>query len=155
MSGRNKTKYYPFIYGILFMVLSGGISSSCNEQARGFALPTGDIEKGKATYTRLACNTCHSIADMEWKGENDSLKIFLGGDVTTQKTYGDLVTSVINPSHKIAKRYKQVTATEEGFSKMKNYNEIMTVQELIDLVTFLQSEYNVKVPETQYNPYFQ
>ncbi|NNE25322.1 MAG: cytochrome C [Saprospiraceae bacterium] len=140
---------------MLITLLCGGfLISSCNEQARGFALPAGDIEEGKATYKRLACNECHSISEIAWKGGNDSLNILLGGDVSIEKSYGDLVTSVINPSHKISRRYKQQATTEEGLSKMKNYNELMTVQELIDLVTFLQSEYDVSIPSTHYYPYY-
>lgn len=142
-------------YLLAFVFLCGGLLiSSCNEQSRGFALPEGDIEKGKATYKRLACNECHSISNIEWKGGTDSLKIHLGGKVSTQKSYGDLVTSVINPSHKVAPRYKVKTATEGDLSKMKNYNEVMTVQELIDLVAFLQSEYHVMTPPTKYYPYY-
>ena len=156
MTGTNKSSSNSFLYLLVFIFLCGGLCViSCNRQARGFALPAGDVEKGKVTYKRLACNTCHSISDIEWKGESDSPKIVLGGEVITEKTYGDLVTSVINPSHKIAKRYKQTTSTEEGLSKMTNYNEVMTVQELIDLVTFLQSEYNVKGPDTHYYPYYE
>lgn len=155
MSGKNKTLYDLSNYLLMFILLCGGLFiSSCNEQARGFALPAGDIEEGKATYKRLACNTCHSISEIEWKGGSDSLKIHLGGEVPKKKSYGDLVTSVINPSHKIAQRYKQKTVTEEGLSKMKNYNEVMTVQELIDLVTFLQTEYKVTIPSTDYYPYY-
>ena len=143
---------------ILFILLCGGVLiSSCNEQARGFALPAGDIEEGKATYKKLACNECHSISEIEWKGGIDSLKIHLGGEVSAQKSYGDLVTSVINPSHKIARAYKQKNTTDTtkiGLSMMKNYNEVMTVQELVDLVTFLQSEYKVSIPSTNYYPYY-
>jgi cytochrome c2 len=136
-------------------MLSGGlILSGCNQQARGFALPEGDIEEGKATYKRLACNACHSISEIEWKGGSDSLNIHLGGKTSVQKTYGELVTSVINPSHKIAWSYKRKTSTAEGLSKMKNYNEVMTVRELVDLVTFLQSEYKIKPPTTHYYPYY-
>jgi len=141
-------------YLIVFVLLCGSLLiSSCNSQARGFALPEGDIEKGKVTYKRLACIECHSIPNIEWKGGKDNLKIHLGGEVTSLKTYGDLVTSVINPSHKVASFYNQKTSTEGGLSKMKNYNEVMTVQELIDLVTFLQSEYQVVSPPTHY-PYY-
>ena len=141
-------------YLIVFVLLCGSLLiSSCNSQARGFALPEGDIEKGKVTYKRLACIECHSIPNIEWKGGKDNLKIHLGGEVTSLKTYGDLVTSVINPSHKVASFYNQKTSTEGGLSKMKNYNEVMTVQELIDLVTFLQSEYQVISPPTHY-PYY-
>ncbi len=140
---------------LVFLLLCGGLFLfSCNEQARGFAFPDGDIEVGKATYKRLACNECHSISGVEWIGGSDSLNINLGGNVSTLKSYGELVTSVFNPTHKIAGRYKNETATVEGLSKMKNYNEVMTVQELIDIVTFLQSEYQVTSPRTDYRPYY-
>ena len=140
---------------MVFILLCGSLLiSSCNSQARGFALPEGDIEKGKVTYKRLACIECHSIPNIEWKGGKDNLKIHLGGEVTSLKTYGGLVTSVINPSHKVASFYNQKTSTEGGLSKMKNYNEVMTVQELIDLVTFLQSKYQVVSPPTSYTPYY-
>tara|TARA_R110000744_G_scaffold140493_2_gene251686 strand:+ start:523 stop:1035 length:513 start_codon:yes stop_codon:yes gene_type:complete len=138
------------ILGVLLVI-------SCNEQARGFALPDGNVEEGKANYKRLACNECHSISDIKWKGGSDSLNIQLGGEVINKKSYGELVTSVINPSHKIAQRFKQKSTTdttETGYSKMKNYNEAMTVQELIDLVTFLRSEYNIVIPKTYYYPYY-
>jgi cbb3-type cytochrome oxidase cytochrome c subunit len=139
---------------LLFIAICGGLlASSCNTQERGFALPEGDSELGKATYTRLACNACHSISGIAWEGADDGLRIPLGGEVSRQKTYGELVTSVINPSHKIAWIYKENARTTEDLSKMKNYNEVMTVQELIDLVAFLQSEYKVTAPATDYHPY--
>jgi hypothetical protein len=154
MTIRNKFLINLPNYLIVFVLLCGSLLiSSCNSQARGFALPEGDIEKGKVTYKRLACIECHSIPNIEWKGGKDNLKIHLGGEVTSLKTYGDLVTSVINPSHKVASFYNQKTSTEGGLSNMKNYNEVMTVQELIDLVTFLQSEYQVVSPPTHY-PYY-
>ena len=158
MSGNNKTLRKLSHYLLMFILLCVGLLiSSCNEQAIGFALPEGNMEKGKATYERLVCNECHSISGIEWKGGSDNLNIQLGGEVTLQKSYGDLVTSVINPSHKIAPSYKQKTsaeATEEGLSKMRNYNEVMTVQELVDLVTFLQSQYEVVgIPTSDYYPY--
>jgi len=156
MSSKNKYSSICNVpnYLLVFLFLCGGLFLfSCNEQARGFAFPEGDIEAGKATFKRLACNECHSISKIEWAGGTDSLNIPLGGEVSSLKSYGQLVTSVINPSHKIAGRYKKNTVTEEGLSKMKNYNEVMTVQELIDIVTFLQSEYDVVSPRTDYRPY--
>lgn len=155
MNDRNKTLCKLSNYLLVFILLCGGVLiSSCNRQARGFALPEGNIEEGKATYKKLACNECHSITGIEWRGGSDSLKLHLGGEVSAQKSYGELVTSVINPSHKIARGYEQKTVTEGGLSKMKNYNEAMTVQELIDLVTFLQSEYKISIPSTDYYPYY-
>ena len=155
MTNRNRFLMNLPIYFIVIVLLFGGLLiSSCNEQARGFALPEGNIEKGKVTFEELVCTECHNIRNIEWIGGEDNLKIQLGGEVESLKTYGDLVTSIINPSHKIASYYNQNTSTEEGLSKMKNYNELMTVQELVDLVAFLQSEYQVVPPPTEYYPYF-
>ena len=149
------TRWY---YLVMFILVCGGLlMSSCNEHSRGFALPEGDIEKGKMAYKRLACNTCHSISGIAWKAGNDSLlNISLGGEVplSSKKSYGELVTSVINPSHKIARGYESIATIEEGISRMDNYNYVMTVQELIDLVAFLQSEYKVEPPTTHYYPYY-
>lgn len=145
-------KLHSFIV-LICLVSIGILVSSCNEQARGFALPEGDIEKGKMTYEMLSCFECHSIKDIEWRGGIDSLHVPLGGETSIEKSYGDLVTSIINPSHKIARHYKANATTKDGQSKMANYNEIMTVQELVDIVTYLQSEYNVKSPPSNYYPY--
>lgn len=154
MSYKKKSLRSLMNYFVVLILLSGGmLLTSCNEQARGFALPEGDIEKGVMTYKKLACNECHSISNIEWKGGKDNLRIELGGEVGTQKTYGDLVTSVINPSHRVAPRYREKTSAQGDLSKMKNYNEVLTVEELINLVAFLQSEYHIVSPPTRYTPY--
>jgi hypothetical protein len=77
----------------------------------------------------------------------------LGGDVTKVKTYGDLVTSIINPSHKLAKGYPHDEVANNDESKMYNYNNFMTVQELIDIVMFLQPHYDVVIPYSAYPGY--
>jgi hypothetical protein len=41
----------------------------------------------------------------------------------------------------------------DGESKMPVYNGYMTVQELIDIVTFLQPHYDVVVPRVEYRVY--
>ena len=128
--------------------------AGCDQQGRGFALPPGDIDQGKYTFTMLRCNECHSISDIKWLGNKDSLNVPLGGKTSRVKTYGELVTSVINPSHKIGEGYKQNVTDEEGKSKMMIYNDIISVQELIDMVTFLQSEYKITAPANDYYPYY-
>ena len=132
--------------------------AACQSESRGFVLPEGDVAKGKQTFSDLNCSRCHSIGDIKWSGgeTDDDPHIKLGGEVTALKTYGELVTSVINPSHKISRQAetKQILTDTTGASKMEvyHYNEIMTVQELVDLVTFLQSEYKLVMPENPY-PY--
>jgi hypothetical protein len=140
---------------ILFFLLA-----SCDfgpNSGRGFSLPEGNVDKGRATFVELECNACHSIGDIEHVAgsEGPDINIKLGGQVTTVKTYGDLVTSVINPYHKTSRRYvTKNVATEGGELKMVVYNEIMTVQQLVDLVTYLESNYEiVPATRTQYARY--
>lgn len=69
--------------------------------------------------------------------------VILGGEVRKVRTYGQLVTAVINPSHDLATGYPKDLVQEEGASRMTDFNDVMTVQQLIDLVAFLQSRYEV------------
>lgn len=125
------------------------------QQAVGFRLPDGDVQRGQATFVRLECNSCHSVAGVELPDPivKGAIDVVLGGTVGHVKTYGDLVTSVINPSHKLINRYPEEQVSENGESLMRNYNETMRVAELIDLVAFLQSKYDVQVPEFYYRGY--
>lgn len=143
---------------IWLLLIGFAMVTSCQNQARGFVLPQGDAAEGKQVFIELNCNNCHTIDDIEWNGspEWEDPNIELGGEVSTIKTYGELVTSIINPSHKISKKHNEdVVRRVDGLSKMESYsfNYVMSVQELIDLVTYLQGEYEVVVPETYY-PYY-
>jgi hypothetical protein len=75
--------------------------------------------------------------------------VVLGGGVTRVKSYGELVTSIINPSHRLARRHPAGKISQEGQSLMTPYNDVMTVTQLIDLVAFLQAQYDV-VPRPGY-----
>ena len=121
---------------------------------KGFRLPDGNAMAGRETFLYMQCNQCHTI-----EGETLPLVpgyepyVELGGPVTRVKTYGELVTAIINPSHKLADGYAEELVSEEGESKMYVYNGYMTVQELIDVVSFLQPHYDVVIPAFQYRVY--
>lgn len=123
---------------------------------KGFTLPTGDVEKGRAVFTEHNCQQCHKVADVEQPDEDErEMDIVLGGEVSRISTYGELVTSIINPSHKLAKGHLQEAVSEDGESKMTNYNDVLTITELIDLVAFLQSKYSIRPPDvTNYPMYY-
>ena len=137
----------------LILLLGIMLFQGCSPEGKGFALPEGDITEGKNSFAHLGCNECHSISDVEWFGNENNLHIPLGGGTTRLRTYGEMVTSVINPTHRVARVHKEAGTNNAGKSRMKNYNEIMTVQELVDIVTFLQSEYEIIPPDTDYYPY--
>ena len=146
-----------FLTPLFLLILLIAACDSGPNTGRGFSLPEGNIDKGRATFVELECNTCHSIGDIERIAESTDpdINIKLGGQTTVIKTYGDLVTSVINPSHKIYRRYsEQNYFSENDKSKMIAYNEVMTVQQLVDLVTYLESNYKiVPATRTQYGSY--
>ncbi len=133
------SRYATIIFSLVLL-------TACNEQGRGFNLPKGDVEQGKMTFVLMQCNDCHTVKGIDFIGDPDGTNVFLGGKTTRVASYGDLVTSIINPSHKLSRGSDPTTVTLDGESKMRNYNEYMSVQELIDLVEFLQSRYEIWVP---------
>ena len=129
---------------ILLMACGGGPKSG-----RGFHMPDGDPEKGKIAFTDLKCHECHTVKGVELPPPSGSVQVMvmLGGDTYQIHTYGDLVTSIINPSHRITRSYPKEVVEKDGKSKMLNFNSVMTVQQMIDLVAFLQSHYKFVPPE--------
>ncbi len=117
----------------------------------GFLLPGGDIEEGKAAFVELQCNSCHAVDGVDLPSPvvipSPSASVVLGGQVFEIRTDGYLVTSIIHPSHKLARGLnKEKITTTTGESRMPGYSDIMTVRQLIDLVGFLQSRYTVVPP---------
>lgn len=129
---------------------------ACDQGARmaqqGFRLPDGDPQAGREAFLYMQCNQCHTIEGMQLPTipDKDPPYVELGGKVTKIKTYGELLTAIIYPSHKLADGYAEELVSEDGESRMYIYNEHMTVQELIDIVMFLQQQYDVVVPEPVY-----
>ena len=122
---------------------------------KGFSLPKGDPLAGREAFLYMHCHECHSIAGEELPvvASADPPFVELGGKVSRVKTYGDLVTAIINPSHKLAKGYPVDEVSLNGQSRMPIYNGFMTVQELVDIVMFLQPHYEVFVPPYEYRRY--
>jgi sulfur-oxidizing protein SoxX len=129
------------------------------DSPKGFSLPEGDMVKGEKVFMQYQCQSCHIL---EGYDDDSLIKEFdtlvpLGGTSSLVKTYAQLVTSVINPSHKLAPRSRSIEeklTNDDGSSKMRVFNDVMTVQELIDLVAFLQPKYKVKpITYTHYGQY--
>jgi sulfur-oxidizing protein SoxX len=116
------------------------------DSSEGFSLPQGDPENGKLVFLNNNCLSCHSIdgvSDVAITREREPA-IVLGTSSAVVTTYAQLVTSIINPSHRISRASDWQTSDPMGHSLMRNYNDILTVSELIDLVAYLQPHYKVK-----------
>ena len=132
----------------ILLVAGAFALSACDTGPKGsvgFTLPDGDAEKGKAHYVKFQCHSCHDseqVPQMKTTGDA-ALSVQLGGETTRIKSYGELVTSIINPSHRIVRRGSGKLDDPSGQSKMITYNDVMTVSQLIDLVAFVQSNYTL------------
>jgi len=141
------------IVSLLFAV---SLLAACDQEARmsqqGFRLPAGDAETGRATFLYMQCHQCHTVVGEEFPELEGARPPYveLGGPVTKVRTYGELITSIINPSHRLATGYAAEVVSEDGESNMYIYNSHMTIQELIDIVMYLQPKYDVQIPAYHY-----
>lgn len=118
------------------------------KSGRGLRLPDGDIEQGRRVFVELGCPGCHEVAGVVAaapKGETP-IVVKLGGPVRRVETYGELVTSIVNPSHGLPRLHPAGEVAIGGESRMPDFNDEMTVAQLIDLVAFLQAQYEL-LPE--------
>lgn len=139
----------------LTVVAAACLAAGCDggpASAAGFRLPDGDPAAGREAFVELNCHSCHTVVgtDLPAPPNPGPVSVTLGGEVTRLETYGDLVTSIINPSYKIARGYPAELVTRDGESVMLDYNDTLTVQQLIDLVAFLQPHYTLAMPALDY-----
>jgi hypothetical protein len=133
------------------VVLGGVLLAGCGQKSGlGFRLPDGDAKRGREAFIALRCNACHHVAGLDLPQQGaGAADVALGGRTIHVKTYGELVTAIINPSHRIAPGYPEnrvTTSDGQSLMALAYLNDVMTVQQLIDLVAFLQSSYEVMPP---------
>ena len=125
-------------------------------QSRGFSLPEGNEDMGRMVFIATGCHGCHSVSGIDLPDplRTGPVAIELGGQVTRVKSYGELVSSVINPSHKLIAGYAEADVTDSaGESLMPDFNKRISVQDLIDLVAFLAPRYEVVPPVNEFPVY--
>lgn len=136
---------------------------SCQDSAarmgKGFRLPEGDETLGKTAFSELGCHQCHTVAGVDFPKPEGAVGIVyaLGGEVRLVKSYGELVTAIIQPQHIVSPKYLQQLekARREGAaSPMPNYNARMSVAQLTDIVTFLHAHYQKAPPAGVNYPYY-
>jgi len=140
------------ITGFVFVLMVLGLFVACDRPAKsgkGFVFPEGDIARGKTAFVELKCYSCHRVDQSEAIPPplvEPNLVILLGGEVTKVRTYGDLVTSVIHPSYSISDQVTGPREWEMKKSPMPVLNDTMTVQQMLDIVTYLQPHYRELKP---------
>jgi mono/diheme cytochrome c family protein len=115
----------------------------------GFPREAGDTDAGRQAFLDHQCHRCHSIAGERLPplaGADDPM-LELGGETIYVKSYADLMTSIINPDHRISERYRD-QLLRRGVVPIDTpmpqpHVDTMTVRQLIDLVAFLDSKYQL------------
>ncbi len=111
----------------------------------GLQLPQGDVDSGAIAFQELGCGTCHDVAGLirPTGGAWPEVIVTLGGQVAVIPTQDELATHIVNPSHTLTDRYAKEDVSEGGGSRMRDFNQIMTVAQLADLAAFLHSKYEL------------
>lgn len=108
-----------------------------------FTLPKGDLAKGRQAFVKFECYSCHQVIGENFPapgGEAVGPELRQMGPMHPPEYF---VESIMNPSAVIGEdRYRGA----DGRSKMPSFNDIMTVEELIDLATFLKSLGGAHIP---------
>lgn len=138
-------------YISLIIVMVACLLSACEQgklSGKGLYLPKGNIDEGKTAFIDLNCHQCHTVANVElpaFAPETPLISLHLGGELYRVKTYGELITAIINPNHIISAEYLQQLSKfaqdETSQSPMISFNDEMTVTQLINIVTFLNAQY--------------
>lgn len=110
-----------------------------NKQLAGFMLPQGSSVAGKQAFIDLQCVACHTVDGkaLPAADEMQDVAVILS-KATFIKPEAALVTAIVNPSHSMLEGQSPNRVFAEGHSKMPDYNDVMTVTQLIDLVAFLK-----------------
>jgi L-cysteine S-thiosulfotransferase len=149
--------------GVLLVCCLQWACESGRHSAAGFRLPSGgSAQRGKAVFLALNCRQCHDVSGVPMERAEPAaateqvgqqpVRVQLGGFTSREMTDGYLVTAIIHPSYRLA-QYPHQLITVDGRSRMPEQNEL-TVQELVDLVTFLQSTYHTSRPFPDYPAYY-
>jgi mono/diheme cytochrome c family protein len=101
-----------------------------------FTLPQGDPSKGRQVFTKFACYACHRVVGEDFP---DPGAAAVGPELSNMGAMHPLeffAESVLNPDAVVD---KDSFRAEDGHSMMPSFNNLMTVEELVDLAAFLKS----------------
>ena len=134
------------VLAVLLLLLFGACETGRRSPV-GFRLPdNGDVERGKTAFVELQCVNCHTVEGMDLPAPPpEATVVALGGVVREIRTDGYMVTSIIHPSHRLA-RQATVDVAVDGESRMPDFARTMTVRQMIDITAFLQETYRFEPP---------
>lgn len=139
--GHRRKLILAFLLCLLVLALAG--CERAGSSGAGFRLPEGNAEKGKTAFVALKCHTCHAVDGVELPTPDSKgpIHVVIGGEVGRVKTYEELVTAIIHPSADFTAKFNPDSIKEGKLSPMGEFNDLMNVSQMIDIVAFLQPRY--------------
>ncbi len=132
---------------MILVAAAAGIGGCAYDSGFGFPAEAGDIAAGRQAFIDHQCQRCHSVAGVELPRIAGAPDPFfeLGGETSIATSYEELTTAIINPDHVISERYRERLLLDaeiplESPMPVPNLDN-MTVNQLIDIVAFLDSRY--------------
>jgi Cu/Ag efflux protein CusF len=101
-----------------------------------FTMPKGDVAKGREAFEKFACYVCHEVRGEKFPAAAPGSA--LGPELSQMGPLHPLeyfTESIVNPNAHAPKKYRG----PDGKSTMPPANDRMTVQELIDLSSYIAS----------------
>jgi mono/diheme cytochrome c family protein len=100
-----------------------------------FSWPKGDPVKGREVFVKLECYSCHAIQGEKFPAPSGEIgpELSAMGPLHAAEFFAE---AIINPNAVIDQGDAYEAA--DGSSKMPSYNDLVTVQEVIDLVAYLK-----------------
>ena len=102
-----------------------------------FSWPSGNAAAGREAFVKLECYSCHEVRGERFPAPDPGK---VGPELSSMASLHPpeyFAEAIINPSAVVeeGKGYR----ASDGRSKMPSYNDLVTVQEVIDLVAYLKS----------------
>lgn len=103
-----------------------------------FYLPEGDPVAGKEAVRTMQCYVCHEFAGSDLPAPHAQPEVPVDiGVAQAAQSRGQLIESIIAPSHKVPEDLEGATSGE--LSRMGDYSHAMSVRQLVDIVAYIQS----------------
>ena len=114
---------------------SSGHGDHQTPQGWKFAWPQGDPVKGRDVFVRVECYSCHAVQGEPFPAPGGEVgpELSVMGPLHEAEYFAE---AIINPNAVVEKGKGYEDA--DGTSKMPSYNDLLTVQEVLDLVAYLK-----------------
>ena len=105
-----------------------------------FYLVPGDAADGRDAFIAYRCTACHRVAG------DPELPLPTGAQPAPLLKYGpdtpshQIAQAIVVPSHSIAEGFGKGTPEDVQKSPMRDFDDVMTVKHLRDIVTYLKSQ---------------